>query len=707
MKLLAELKRRNVIRMAGLYLVGSWLVVQVASTVLPMFGAPEWLARSIVILLIVGFLPSLVISWIFELTPEGLQREDDLSTDRRVLPRTERRLRRISDRPIEHTPSPGVARRMDRLIIGVLSIALAFFAVDRWLFTSPPATAPPAVISRPVLAPVPGLVAVLPFRNRSKNEEDAYFAEGIHDDLLTQLSKVAGLKVISRTSMMRYLDTKLSIPEIALELGAAVVLEGAVQRAGDEVRITVQLIDGASDVHLWAEKYDRALTTKTIFAIQADIAKAVADAMQVVLSPAESKALTKGSTKNIQAYDAFLQGKLLAALDRATPERFAAALVQFERAISLDPKFAEAYARKARTQLASYWFAYADDSLRDAAKITIEQARKLAPDAIETWMAEAYFHYWGELDYAGAEATLQRVIQRAPDYADGWYARALVARRDGRFDDSISALQRSLAIDPANTDTVLELRNTLEAVGRRKESRALDQRLQDLGQGVASHAAEDAFIRGAFDEAWAALDGPNDFFATLPFRIALASGKPERIEQALSETLWPKRLRKFPEYPEVYALAQAEALLLGGQKEAAMAALIAIKERLAGQAEPYPGGWASAGNYFYFPCDLPGMLGDLEGVRAAERDYRENTPRDVWSEGGVRLSLAVAYARAGDPDAALDHLEAVTALFGPVTFTGFATTLGLASLREHPRYLALARAHHAWDAEAGGAAAAP
>lgn len=707
MKLLAELKRRNVIRMAGLYLVGAWLVVQVAGTVLPMFGAPEWLARSIVILLIVGFLPSLVISWIFELTPEGLQREDDLSADRRAAPRAERRLRRISDQPIEQAPSPIVARRIDRLIIGVLLIALGFFAIERFLLTIPAIPVPASVVSRPALTPVPGLVAVLPFRNRSKREEDAYFAEGMHDDLLTQLSKVAGLKVISRTSMMRYLDTTLSIPEIARELGAAVVLEGAVQRAGDEVRITVQLIDGTSDVHLWAEKYDRALTTNSVFEIQADIAKAVADAMQVVLSPAANKALTTGSTSNIRAYEAFLQGKLLAALDRATPERFAEALVQFERAITLDPTFAEAYARRARTQLASYWFAYADESLRDAAKISTEKARKLAPDAIETWMAEAYFHYWGELDYASAEATLQRVIQRAPDHAEAWYARALVARRDGRFDDSINALQRSVAIDPANTDTLLELRNTLATVGRRKQAQALDQRLQALGQGVASHSAEAAFGRGAFDEAWAALDGANDFYTTLPFRIALASGKPERIEQALAESLWPKRLRKVPEYPEVYPMAQAEALLLGGQKEAATAALMAIKTRMAEQAKPYPGGWSSSGNYFYFPCDLPGMLGDLEGVRLAERDYRENTPRDVWSEGGVRVSLAVAYARAGDADAALDHLEAVSALFGPVTFSGFAASPGLESLRQHPRYLALAKAHQTWEAEDGAAVAAP
>lgn len=148
------------------------------------------------------------------------------------------------------------------------------------------------------------MIAVLPFRNRSVREEDAYFTEGIHDDLLTQLSRIAAFKVISRTSMMRYADTKLSVPEIARELGAAVLLEGAVQRSGGQVRITVQLIDGVSDVHLWAQTYDRELNTENLFAIQADIAKAIADAMKVALSPAEAGALAAGSTRNLQAYEA-------------------------------------------------------------------------------------------------------------------------------------------------------------------------------------------------------------------------------------------------------------------------------------------------------------------------------------------------------------------------------------------------------------------
>jgi len=693
LRLLAELKRRNVIRMAGLYLVVAWLIVQVAETVLPVFDVPNWVLRVIIILLALGFVPALVVSWIFELTPEGLQRDEDVNTGDPRHTGVERRLRRASDRPDGAPATRQGARRLDRAIIVSLLLALGYFAVDKFFFPAVPEDALAQAAAKGEL------VAVLPFRNRSSRAEDAYFAEGIHDDLLTQLAKIKHFKVISRTSMMGYADSKLTVPEIASELGAAVVLEGAVQRAGDNVRITVQLIDGSTDVHLWAETYDRALTTETIFAIQADIASAVAAAMKLVLSPAEASALATGSTNNLQAYEAFLQAKLLAQLDRATPERFAQALEQFDRAIRLDPQFAEAYARKARLQLAMYWFAYSDAAMRDGAVVSLDHARRLAPDSIETAMAEAYMRYWGERDYAGAESILARLLERSPDYAEAWYARALVARRDGRFGETVDFFKRALAIDPANTDTILELGNTLAGLGRLDESEALLARSSAWAKDMGVGSSENLMGLGDIEGAWAAVDGPNEFYAALPFRIALASGDPERIGRALSSELWPKRLRSVPEYPETYALAKAEALLVSGQQAQAREALLAIKARLENLDQPYPGGWASSGAYFYYPCELPGMLGDLEGVRAAERDFLENAPKDAWAEGSVRLSLAIAFARAGDPERALHHLEYLVTNFGVASFAGMGTAPGLASLRDQPRYRALLSAYEAWQAE--------
>ena len=693
-----ELKRRNVIRMAGLYLVGAWLATQVAGTVLPIFGAPDWMARAVVILLAIGFIPTLVISWVFELTPQGLRREDELSERRSTYSGVDRRARRSDASADEKVASAQTARRLDRTIIVVLLVALVYFAVDKFFLATQFGAATKAEVTQ-ASSSNRDLIAVLPFRNRSAATGDEYFVEGIHDDLLTQLSKVAGFKVISRTSMMHYVDSKLSIPEIAQELGAAVVLEGAVQRSGDQVRVNVQLIDGNTDVHLWAEIYDRALNTETLFEIQADIARAIANAMKLVLSSAEASTLASGSTHNLQAYEAFLQGKLLAALDRATPERMQSAIQQFDRAIALDPQFADAWSRKVRAQLTSYWYGFSDVSSRDAAIVSMEQARRLAPEAMETWLAQAYIYYWGSRDYDSAEATLARVLERAPELAEAWYARGLVARRDGRFDDCVKALRRSLELDPLNTDIMLEVANTLLSLGRDEEAAPIYKRLAELGQDVNMFSAESELMRGNVEAAWAAVKGPNEFFASLPFQIAIASRDPQRIQRALSLELWPQALRQVPDYPETYAMAEAEGLLAMGRAKEGKQRLAEIKARLDKLDKPYPGGWSSSGGYFYFPCQLPGLMADLAGVRAAENDYLENAPKDAWADSSRRAALAVAFARAGDAERALHHLDVVVQMVGPFAYASLSVMPGFDSLREEPRFKAMKTAYERWKAE--------
>ncbi|TXI76731.1 MAG: tetratricopeptide repeat protein [Dokdonella sp.] len=595
--------------------------------------------------------------------------------------------------------SAHATRRLDRAIIIVLLVALVYFAVDKFFLAPQFGGATKSDAAKVATSSSRDLIAVLPFRNRSASSGDEYFVEGIHDDLLTQLSKIAGFKVISRTSMMHYVDSKLSIPEIAQELGAAVVLEGAVQRSGDQVRVNVQLIDGSTDVHLWAEIYDRALNTETLFEIQADIARAIASAMKLVLSSAEASTLASGSTHNLQAYEAFLQGKLLAALDRATPERIRDAIQQFDRALALDPQFADAWSRKARAQLTSYWYGYGDSSSRDAAIVSMEQARRLAPEAIETWLAQAYVYYWGSRDYGRAEATLASIIGRSPELAEAWYARGLVARRDGRFNDSIKALRHSLDLDPLNTDIMLELSNTMLSLGLDEEAAPLYARLAELGQDANMFSAESELMRGKVEAAWAAVNGPNEFYASLPFQIAIASRDPQRIQRALSSELWPERLRQVPDYPETYALAEAEGLLVMGKVKEGNQRLAEIKARLDKLENPYPGGWSSSGGYFYFPCQLPGLMGDLAGVRAAEKDYFENAPKDAWADASRRLALAIAFARAGDSARALHHLDAVMQMVGPFGYASISILPGLDSLREEPRFVAMKAAYERWKAE--------
>ena len=703
MSLLAELKRRNVFRMAGLYLVGAWLVVQIAETLLPIFHTPDWVLQALVVLLAIGFLPALVFSWVFELTPDGLKRDSDVDPTRSVAPQT--------------------AQRMDRLILVGLVAAIAVVAADRYWprenAAGPPTatTAPPteqtdqtttaamataADPAKPAVAATSGtqLVAVLPFRNRSARAEDAYFAEGVHDDLLTQLSKLGALKVISRTSMMHYADTTKTIPQIAAELGAAVVLEGAIQRAGDNVRVNVQLIDGVSDVHLWAENYDRKLTTETIFAIQADIAHAVASALQVVLSPEESSALRAGSTQNLQAYEAFLRGKLLSGASALSAERSRQAIAEFDRAIALDPDFAEAYARKAQVQLVTFWLAIGPRSLREDAHESVLAAQRLAPDSIDTLLAQAIEFYYAKLDYAAAEGTLQQILARVPEHAEAWEYRAYVARRDGRFDDSTTAFERSLAIDPQALDVINSLiENALLARGDVQAAKAWLQRARDLGD--VSRIREIWIHRwsGDTDGAWATIDGPLANFVTAPAEVAVESRDPERIAYALSPALWPEDQRSPGDFPETYALTKAESLLVMGQQAEADQLLAEIQARMAERSDPYPSRWL--GNAYYQPCDLPGLMGDLEGVRAAEADYLRNAPRDVWGSRGVKRSLAVAFARAGDPARALDYLEEIAAVFGPHAWIWFSVAPGLDSIREQPRYLALEARYRQWAAGKG------
>jgi TolB-like protein len=243
----AELKRRNVVRMAGLYLVGAWLLTQVASTVLPMFGAPDWLPRSVVILLTIGFVPALIFSWVFELTPEGLKRDAEVAPEESIAPQT--------------------ARRMDRMIIVVLLIALGYFMVDKFLLVRRRAAAPGELSSTASSKSI----AVLPFENLSDDKNAGYFADGIQDEILTKLANIADLKVISRTSTAKYKSKPEDLKTVAQQLGVATVLEGTVQKAEDKVHVNVQLIDARADAHLWDKSYDRDI--KDVFAVEAEVAR--------------------------------------------------------------------------------------------------------------------------------------------------------------------------------------------------------------------------------------------------------------------------------------------------------------------------------------------------------------------------------------------------------------------------------------------------
>ena len=338
MSVFAELKRRNVVKVGVAYLIVAWVLAQVAGLFLPAFEAPLWVLRVIALLLAIGFVISLVIAWVYELTPEGVRRTED-------VPQVQ---------SIAHVTS----QKLNYVITGALALALVVVVLDSYVLPrgSPPVAAvtaseaaaptpaavpqPPAPAARSVL---PNSVAVLPFANMSPSEDNAYFAAGIHEEVLNYLAKVSALNVIARTSMLRYADTSLTMREIAAEPNVATIMEGSVRYAGDEVRITAQLIDPATGAHLWSEAYQRKIDD--IFAIQADIAMNIANAIGAEFSVAEQDALETPPTTSPAAYALYLQANdaLRATLLGSTE----AALALLDRALTIDPEFAGAYAAKA------------------------------------------------------------------------------------------------------------------------------------------------------------------------------------------------------------------------------------------------------------------------------------------------------------------------------------------------------------------------
>jgi TolB-like protein len=292
------------LRVAAFYLAAAWLLLQVVATIAPIIELTASFQRLVLVILVIGFPVAVILAWVLELTPTGLKRDTG---------------EEMASRPARQT--------LDNIIIGILAIAVVYFIVDKFVFTE-------ASIEREIGQSV----AVLPFTNMTLDESNEPFIAGIHDDVLTHLSRIKSIRTISRTSVLQYMGTTKTIPEIADELDVATVLEGGVQRAGDRIRINVQLIDGETDEHIWADTYDRELTAANVFEIQSDIATAIAGELRAALTPEEVQRLGVVPTQSIDALDTYFVGKRL--LEERTRESLTVALDYFEQTVALDPGFA-------------------------------------------------------------------------------------------------------------------------------------------------------------------------------------------------------------------------------------------------------------------------------------------------------------------------------------------------------------------------------
>jgi TolB-like protein/Tfp pilus assembly protein PilF len=477
-----ELKRRNVIRMVGLYLVGAWLVVQVAGTVLPMFGAPEWLPRMIVVLLAIGFVPAVIFSWVFELTPEGLKREQEVATEQSITPQT--------------------GRRMDRMIIVVLVLALGYFAFDKFVLT-------PRREAALVSGAVPNesksvinakSIAVLPFENLSRDPDNAYFADGIQDEILTRLSKIADLKVISRTSTQHYKSAPENLPEIAGQLGVAHIVEGSVQKSGDSVRINVQLIKAANDSHLWADTYDRRLTD--IFSVESEVAKAIADELRAHISGQEEQVITAKPTDNIEAYEAYLRGLAYSLKTVNTPANALGAQKYLREAVRLDPKFALAWALLSYTDARGYRTLTLQPTvaLREEARQAAETALTLQPDLGEAVHAKGYYHYSCLKDYDTAVRYFEQARPLLPNSSQVSQSLAYLERRRGQWERSESYLNEAERLDPRNVSLLSQHAISYYWLRRFPEAlRKLDQVLNITPDDVDTIATKAAIAQAEGD----------------------------------------------------------------------------------------------------------------------------------------------------------------------------------------------------------------
>ncbi|MEJ8569571.1 tetratricopeptide repeat protein [Elongatibacter sediminis] len=441
MRLLTELKRRNVVRIGIAYLVGSWLLVQAADLLLDIIGAEDWVLRSVVVLLALGFVPALIFAWAFELTPEGIKKESEIDRTRSIT---------------QHT-----AKKLDIVTIVLLIAAIGLLALDRLipgLETAPPAPAKtvtgdpghPAPAT-PAAASSVRSIAVLPFANRSNQDDDLFFTDGIHDDLLTQLAKVHDLTVISRTSVMEYRDSPKNLKQIGSELDVGTILEGGVQKVGERVRINAQLIDVATDRHLWAETFDRELTAENVFELQSEIARRIVEAVAVELSPEEERLLSEVPTQSLAAYEAYLKAREVFYGANYARSQEEAAQPYLEKAIALDPDYADAYVMLSTIYGQLYWRGI-DTSAEMLKKYrdTLDRAMALKPDAPGPLRARANYYYRVENDYRTSLDLLHKAVAGAPGNVDIHGDLGLTLRRLGRFDESIRSFERALELDPAN-----------------------------------------------------------------------------------------------------------------------------------------------------------------------------------------------------------------------------------------------------------------
>ena len=442
----AELKRRNVYRAAVLYGMGAWLLAQIATQIFPFFNVPNSAVRFVIIALVLGFPIAMALSWIYELTPQGIVRTED------VDPATQRQF----------------GRKVDFVIIGVLLLVIGMLVYQRLPFRTESGE---AILEKSI--------AVLPFANLSDAKANAFFADGVQDDILTSLAKIKDLRVISRSSVMQFRDVAArNLREIAKTLGVANVLEGSVRREGDRVVVNVQLIDARDDRHIWANRYDRTLTDS--LGLQGELAGEIADALRASLTADEKARVATKPTQNADAYVFYLRANQISQNPDTLLEDYKTAEQLYMQAIALDPDFALAHARLASVYAGIFHYYEPTDAWKTKARTAAETALRLQPNLAEAHFALGQCIYWMEKDYDRALEQFEIASRLSPSSGDTDRLIAAIKRRQGKWEESLEAYERVAKLDPQNPNIVRELLFTNTSMRRWPEAARWGERMRAM-----------------------------------------------------------------------------------------------------------------------------------------------------------------------------------------------------------------------------------
>lgn len=618
-KFFVELKRRKVYRVAVAYAVGAWLVAQVVTQIFPFFEIAHGAVRLVIVLLIAGFPIALILAWAFDITAKGIERTDDVDLD---------------DSPARH--AAGASDIPEKSI------------------------------------------AVLPFENLSDDPNNAYFADGVHDDILSSLAKLSDLKVISRTSVRQYKTGTRNLREIGQALGVAHILEGTVRRSGNRVRVNAQLINAQTDAHIWADTFDRELTN--LFALQSELAERITEALRANLSPREKASMQVHPTRDLAAYELFLRARDLFRWSGVGDplENGEKALRLVDQAVARDPQFALAYCLASRLNAELYWFGHDRSRARlTNAKTAADVALRLQPDLGDAHLALAFFYYYGYRDYTRARSEIEIAQVATPNDAEVWDGAGAVARRDGRWNEAIANFEKARHLDPRNFSVISNLAETLIALRRYGEAQqAMENALLFNPQAhlfSIARAAIELKKNGDTAPLRAALRAvPRDFdpggaVATIGARLSLmerdyaeaarvlaASSQERFTDSGVGGTAGMLDGYTFPKSWYEGLVARAR-----GNVDAARRAFEAARRLV--EADLLQ--WPDDAKAITMLALIHAALGEKEDALREGRRAVELLPisRDAYDGPILATNLAVIYAQFGERDKALKQLESLMA----------------------------------------------